>query len=51
LQRFVIECIDVNLHMLERGRELAEREGMAGTSRASKAISIPGKPAGATPAS
>jgi SAM-dependent methyltransferase len=30
LQRFVIECIDVNPHMLERGRELAEREGMAG---------------------
>jgi SAM-dependent methyltransferase len=29
LAEFVIECLDVNLHMLERGREMAEREGVS----------------------
>jgi SAM-dependent methyltransferase len=29
LERFTIECLDMNPHMLERGRELAQREGVA----------------------
>ena len=29
LSRFVIECLDMNPHMLQRGRELAQREGVA----------------------
>jgi SAM-dependent methyltransferase len=29
LSRFVIECLDMNPYMLQRGRELAEREGVA----------------------
>ncbi|HET8941071.1 MAG TPA: class I SAM-dependent methyltransferase [Rudaea sp.] len=28
LSRFVIECMDMNPHMLQRGREMAEREGV-----------------------
>jgi SAM-dependent methyltransferase len=29
LSRFVIECLDMNPHMLQRGREMANREGVA----------------------
>lgn len=29
LTRFVIECLDMNPHMLARGREMAEREGVS----------------------
>lgn len=29
LSDFVIECLDMNPHMLQRGREMAEREGVA----------------------
>lgn len=29
LSRFVIECLDMNPHMLARGRQMAEREGVA----------------------
>ena len=30
LERFTIECLDLNADMLERGRELSQREGVAG---------------------
>lgn len=29
LSRFVLECLDMNPHMLQRGRDMAEREGVA----------------------
>ena len=29
ISNFVIECLDMNPHMLQRGREMAEREGVA----------------------
>lgn len=29
LSDFIIECLDLNRHMLQRGREMAEREGVA----------------------
>ena len=30
LAHFTIECMDINPHMLERGRQMAEREGVSG---------------------